>query len=334
MKERKIVRYYPLIPVFAAYLILFLIGHGVPGMWQLVAMLAFYCAIGQAFNIFLGMTGYVDFGYVAFMGVGAYGMALSVQRLHAVEGIGMGVVVLGLLMAIVLATLLSLAVGAVALRLRGAYFAIATIGVNEGFRYLIEGAKIWGGSEGIVFYGHLAKALGGERASQVSTYWADVYIFLIAILAACITLGYMRSKIGYALTALREDEDAAKVMGINVTKYKIIAFITSSSIAGLIGATGWALKLTNVFPPEVFEIHYTVECIIIVLLGGAGTLLGPPIGALVYGLAKYWLSIIIPGFQLFIFAPIILVVIVVFPEGIMGLLKRNLRDTALSKFIE
>jgi len=77
-----------------------------------------------------------------------------------------------------------------------------------------------------------------------------------------------------------------------------------------------------------------VECIIIVLLGGAGTLLGPPIGALVYGLAKYWLSIIIPGFQLFIFAPIILVVIVVFPEGIMGLLRRRLRETALDKFIE
>lgn len=334
MKEKKIVKYYPLIPVFAVYLILFVVGHGVPGMWQLVAMLAFYCAIGQAFNIFLGMTGYVDFGYVAFMGVGAYGMALSIQRLNAVPGIGVGVVFIGLILAIVLATLLSLAVGAVALRLRGAYFAIATIGVNEGFRYLIEGARIWGGSEGIVFYGQLANALGSDRASRFSTYWADIFIFIIAIIAAVITIFYMRSKIGYALTALREDEDAAKVMGINVTKYKIIAFITSSSIAGLIGAAGWALKLTNVFPPEVFEISYTVECIIIVILGGAGTLLGPPIGALVYGLAKYWLSIIIPGFQLFIFAPIILVVIVVFPEGIMGLLKRRLRGTSLSKFVE
>ena len=334
MKDSKITKYYPLIPVFATYLALFIIGESVPGMWQLVAMLAFYCAIGQAFNIFLGMTGYVDFGYVAFMGVGAYGMALSVERLHMVEGIGMGVVFLGLLLAVVLATLLSLAVGAVALRLRGAYFAIATIGVNEGFRYLIEGAKIWGGSEGIVFYGQLAKALGSETASRVSTFWADVFVFLIAILAACITIVYMRSKIGYALTALREDEDAAKVMGINVTKYKIIAFITSASVAGLIGAAGWGLKLTNVFPPQVFEIQYTVECIIIVLLGGAGTLLGPPVGALVYGLAKYWLSVVVPGFQLFIFAPIILVVIVVFPEGIMGLVKKRTKATGLGKFIE
>ena len=68
--RKTIPKYYPLVPVFAGYLILFLVGWEIPGMWQLVAMLLFYCAMGQAFNIFLGMTGYVDFGYVAFMGVG------------------------------------------------------------------------------------------------------------------------------------------------------------------------------------------------------------------------------------------------------------------------
>lgn len=333
MKENRIEKYYPLIPVYGAYVVLLLIGRNMPGMWQLIAMLAFYCAIGQAFNIFLGMTGYVDFGYVAFMGVGAYGMALSITRLYQVEWLGMGVIFIGFVLAAFMATLLSLAVGAVALRLRGAYFAIATIGVNEGFRYLIEGGRIWGGSEGLVFYGHLARGLGRETASQLCTLWADYFVFIIAFLAALITIVYMRGKIGYALTALREDEDAAKVMGINVTKYKIIAFITSASVAGLIGAGGWALKLTNVFPPEVFEIHYTVECIIIVLLGGAGTLLGPVVGGLIYGLSKYWLTVVIPGFQLLVFAAIVLVVIVAFPEGIVGLVKKKTRGTKLEKFI-
>jgi branched-chain amino acid transport system permease protein len=329
----KIVKYYPLIPVYIAYLILFLIGINVPGMWQLVALLAFYCAIGQAFNIFLGMTGYVDFGYVAFMGVGTYGMALSISHLHQVQWLGMGIIVIGLLLALVMASLLSIAVGAVALRLRGAYFAIATIGVNEGFRFLIEGAKIWGGSEGIIFSGQLTQAFGRETASALSTLWADIFLFFIAGIAALITIYYMRGKIGYALTALREDEDAAKVMGINVTKYKIIAFITSASLAGLVGAAAWALKLTYVFPPQVFEIHYTVECIIIVLLGGAGTLLGPVVGGLVYGLTKYWLTVIVPGFQLLIFAPIIIVIIVAFPEGIVGVLKRKFKGTTFKKFI-
>jgi branched-chain amino acid transport system permease protein len=325
-------KYYPLIPVLAAYLILFLIGREVTGMWQLMAMIAFYCALGQAFNIFLGMTGYVDFGYVAFLGVGTYGMALSISRLWRVEGLGIGIIPIGLVLAMVMAGLLSVAVGAVALRLRGAYFAIATIGVNEGFRYLIEGAKIWGGSEGIIFSGQMKKAFGKATASALSTFWADVMVFSIAVIAACITIYYMRGKIGYALTALREDEDAAKVMGINVTKYKIIAFITSSSLAGLLGASAWALKLTYVFPPDAFEIHYTVEAIIIVLLGGAGTLLGPIVGGLVYGLSKYWLAVIMPGFQLLIFAPIIIFIIVAFPEGIIGWVKRRIRGTALQNY--
>jgi len=304
------------------------------GMWQLVAMLAFYCALGQAFNIFLGMTGYVDFGYVAFLGVGTYGMALGITKFASFEGLGLGIIIIGFLLALVMATLLSLAVGAVALRLRGAYFAIATIGVNEGFRYLIEGARIWNGSEGIIFMAEMNQAFGRELASTLSTFWADAMVFIIAVLAAFVTLYYMRSKIGYALTALREDEDAAKVMGINVTKYKIIAFITSACFAGLLGATSWAIKTPYVFPPEVFEIHYTIEAIIIVLLGGAGTLLGPVVGGLIYGLSKYYLAVILPGFQLLIFAPIIIIIIVAAPEGVVGLLKRRLKGTKLEMLIE
>jgi len=328
----KIEKYYPLIPVYVAYLVMFLIGRTMPWMWQMVALLAFYCAIGQAFNIFLGMTGYVDFGYVAFMALGTYGMALGITAFYQ-TGLGIGIIFIGLLLGVVMATLLSLAVGSVALRLRGAYFAIATIGVNEGFRYFVEGAKIWGGSEGMIFSRELKEAFGAEMASQLSTLWADVAVFIIAVVAAFVTIYYMRGKIGYALTALREDEDAAKVMGINVTKYKIIAFITSAAFAGLIGAMAWALKLTYVFPPDVFKIHYTIECIIVVLLGGAGTLLGPVVGGLIYALSKYWLAVIAPGFQLLIFAPIIIVIIVAFPEGIMGLVKRRAKGTGWEKYI-
>lgn len=326
-------KYAPIVPVLAAYTLLFLAGRNLEGIWQLVATLLFYCALGQAFNIFMGMTGYVDFGYVAFMGVGTYGMALAVDNLAKYEGLGGVVIVVGFLLSLLLATLLSLAVGAVALRLRGAYFAIATIGVNEGFRFLIEGARIWNGSEGIIFTAQLNQVLGRETASAVMTYWADIMVLVIAVAAAIVTLIYMRNRVGYGLTALREDEDAAKVMGINVTKYKIIAFITSACFAGLVGAASWALKTPYVFPPEVFEIHYTVEAIIIVMLGGAGTLLGPVVGALIYGISKYYLSIFLPGFQLLVFAPIILITIVMFPEGVVGMLKEKTRGTVLARFI-
>ncbi len=329
---KKLEKYYPIIPVLVAYGALLAYGLFFPGKWQLVSQLAFYCTLGQAFNLFMGMTGYVDFGYVAFVGMGTYGMAVSIYYLSD-KGLGIGIVIIGFGLAILFSTLLSLLVGAVALRLRGAYFAIATIGVNEGLRYFIEGAKIWNGSNGMIFSRHLKMALGKETMMAVVTFWADIMMFSIAVLAAVMTLIYMRNKVGYALTALREDEDAAKVMGINVTKYKIIAFITSAVMAGMLGATAWALKLTYVYPEDVFEIHYTVEAIIIVLLGGAGTLLGPIVGGLIYGVTKYYLSITLPGFQLLIFAPVIIAVIVLFPEGTVGILKKKVVGTPLQKYI-
>ncbi|MBN1141896.1 MAG: branched-chain amino acid ABC transporter permease [Deltaproteobacteria bacterium] len=324
--------YLPILPVAATYALLLGIGVVSPDHWQLIAQLAFYCALGQAFNLFMGMTGYVDFGYVAFLGIGTYGMAVSIYTLSD-KGLGIGVVLIGLVLAAIFSLGLSLAVGAVALRLRGAYFAIATIGVNEGFRYLLEGARIWNGADGIIFSRHLRQGVGRQTAMALSTWWADILVFGVAFLAAVLTLVYMRNKVGYALLALREDEDAAKVMGINVTRYKIIAFITSAILAGLLGASAWALKLTYVYPSDVFAIHYTVEAIIIVLLGGAGTLLGPIFGALTYGAAKYFLAIVLPGFQLLIFAPVIIAIIVLFPDGTVGLLKKRLRDTPLGKFI-
>lgn len=325
-------KYLALIPVLLAYTALFAAGERLTGMWQLIGMLAFYCALGQAFNLFLGMTGYVDFGYVAFLGIGAYGMSVTISRLYD-SGLGLWLLVVGLLLAIGMATVLSLAVGAVALRLRGAYFAIATIGVSEGLRFLIEGAKLWNGSAGIIFSGQMNTAFGTGLANVLSTYWADVMVFGVACLSAFLTLFYMRSKIGYALTALREDEDAAKVIGIHVTKFKIIAFITSATLAGMLGAVAWSLKLTYVFPPDVFAISYTVEAIIIVMLGGAGTLLGPIVGGLIYGLSKYYLAITLPGFQLLVFAPLIIVIIVVFPEGTVGMLKKKVRGTVLERII-
>lgn len=331
--KNTIVKYYPLIPVLAVYLAMFLIGFYIPGMWQMVALLAFYCALGQSWNIFMGMTGYVDFGYVTFIALGTYGMALGISYTHQYEWLGMGIIFIGLILALFLAALSALLESFIALRLRGAYFAIACIGINEGLRHFIEGARIWGGSDGIIFYGALIQAFGRETSNQITGFWADFAVFIIAALAAILNIYYMRSKIGYALTAVREDEDAAKVMGINTTKYKTIAFLTSGLLGAAVGAFAWGVKLAHVYPSDVFVIHYTIECIVVVLLGGAGTLLGPVVGGLVYGLSKYWLAVVLPGFQLLIFAPIIIIIIVVFPEGIIGFVKQKIKGTPLARYI-
>jgi branched-chain amino acid transport system permease protein len=332
--KNSLVKYYPLFPVLAAYLAMFLIGFFIPGMWQMVAMLAFYCALGQSWNIFMGMTGYVDFGYVTFIALGTYGMSLGIAYFYKFEWLGIGIIFIGILLALFLASLSALLEAFIALRLRGAYFAIACIGINEGLRYFIEGAKIWGGSEGIIFLGVLKQTLGRSLTNHLTTFWADCAVFVVAALAAFLNIHYMRSKIGYALTAVREDEDAAKVMGVNTTKYKTIAFLTSGLLGAAVGAFAWGLKLGYVYPGDVFVIHYTVECIVVVLLGGAGTLLGPVVGGLVYGLSKYWLAVVLPGFQLLVFAPIILIIIVAFPGGIVGLVKQKTKGTSMEKYIE
>ena len=318
------------LPNLIFLIILFIIGSSVEGMWQPIALIIFYVALGQAFNIFLGLTGYVDFGYVAFLGLGAYGMALAIQNF---AHLGLISIAIGVVAGAIFAAILSLAVGGVALRLRGAYFAIATIGVNEGFRFFIEGTRLWGGTEGIVLSGFMRKTFGSETTNLLSTYVSDVALFFVAFISALITSIYLRSRIGYALLAMREDEDVAKVMGINVTKYKILAFITSAIFAGVIGALAWTLKLTYVFPEDVFNIVYTVEAIVIVMLGGAGTLLGPLVGGTFYALLKYYLNVVFPGVQLLILAPILIAVVVLFPEGLVGYLKKKVRGTKLEEFV-
>ncbi len=323
--------YKPLVPFLLAYAVLLAIGKSVPGMWQPVMLVVFYIAIGQALNIFLGMTGYVNFGYVALLGIGAYGMAVALAYYH---DLGLAATLaLGFILAALLALLLSAVVGGIALRLRGAYFAIATIGVNEALKYLIVGAKIWGGSEGIILAGILRKEFGAETMRFLSTVFADYSLIAVAVLSGLVTLYILNNRLGYALIALREDEDAAKVMGINVTKYKQIAFVISCVLAALIGATAWTLKLTYVFPEDVFAIHYTVEAIVIVMLGGAGTLLGPVVGGLIYALLKYYLTIVFPGMQLLILAPLLIVVILLFPEGVVGYLVKKARGTRFEKFV-
>jgi len=142
MRERS-TRILQAVALLAFYIAIWSVREAYPQYGQLVTLIIFYTALGQAFNIFLGMTGYVDFGYVAFLALGMYGGALAVK--YAAEaGLPPALALaLGPLIAVSLASMVALAVGGVALRLRGAYFAIATVGVNEGLRYLIEGAKIW-----------------------------------------------------------------------------------------------------------------------------------------------------------------------------------------------
>jgi len=309
----------------AFYTALWAIREAYPQYGQLITLIIFYTALGQAFNIFIGMTGYVDFGYVAFLALGMYGGGLAVKYVASTGLPPVLALVLGPALAALLAVAVAAAVGGVALRLRGAYFAIATIGVNEGLRYLIEGAKIWGGAEGLIIARDLRDLFGDEGFSYITTVYADTLLVMIAAAAAVATWALKNSRIGYGLSALREDEAAARVMGVNTTAYKIVAFTMSALFGGLIGSA-WGLKIVAIYPPEAFNISYTVEAIIVVMLGGMGSLLGPIVGGSVYTLAKYYLGVIIPGSQLLIFSILLIVAAVAFPYGLLGHIRGYIKN--------
>lgn len=140
--------------VAPAYLSALIAMLAMPEASEQMAYVMFYAALAQAYNIFRGFTGYANFGYSAFLALGAYGMALGTMG-HPKFGL-----ILGALYSVFATLALGIVVGGVALRLRGVYFAIATIGVNEGLKYLILGGRIWGGADGLLISSYLREMLG------------------------------------------------------------------------------------------------------------------------------------------------------------------------------
>ncbi|AFA39942.1 ABC-type branched-chain amino acid transport system, permease component [Pyrobaculum oguniense TE7] len=307
----------PYIPL-GTYLLLMALAFVFPQYSKLIASIAFFMALGQAVNIFVGLTGYVDFGYVAFLAMGAYGLGVTV---YYMTWLGILALPLGLLLGVSLAASLASLVGAIALRLRGAYFAIATIGVNEGVKHLIVGANIWGGGAGLILSSSMFQAFGRDTALFLANVGSTVLILATGLIAVVAMYLIQASKAGFALAAIRQDEDAAKVMGINPTKYKLMAFMTSASLSGLLGAAYFSLGNMQVFPENVFFVEYILDGLAVMFLGGAGTVTGPIIGGLIYFGVRYLVGIYLPGLQALVTALIVFLVVVFMPKGVVGTLR-------------
>lgn len=306
----------------------------VPETRQIISILFFYIALSEVFNLFTGLTLYVCFGYVAFVALGMYGGGATIKYLlSAPSPPPLGVVLAcGFAVAGMLALILALAVGWISIRLKGAYFAIATIGLNEGLKNLIEGTGIWGGSSGLIIASDLIRAYNYETFIFVTTDLADYLIFAVYIVTILCIYLVVKSKLGYGLAALREDEEAANVMGVNVVGYKLIVFVISATLAGMLGAAKM-IRDVAIYPPQAFAVSYTVEAIVISMLGGLGTVTGPVVGGLVYGILKYVLTVSFPGLQLLALAPALMAMCVVFPYGVIGWLKRRFKGATIESLL-
>lgn len=271
-------------------------------------------ALASSLNILLGYTGYVNFGSIVFYGFGGY------VGLYFLNEQGWSLW-LSLLVGGIAAGLLAFLLGKAILRLRGAYFALATIGINEAMKALVNNLDIFGGPIGMTLNFSVYKAYGGAaQALEMSFY------IMAGLTFAAIIISYIirTSKFGLGLLAIRENEDAAEVMGVVAPDAKTWAYVISAIIPGMVGVL-FFFKNGNVEPHVAFPLHSSVELLVMVMLGGQGTVLGPILGAIVYqGMRGYFVtSEFFKDIQLSVSGVLLLLIVLFIPAGAVGWLRQR-----------
>lgn len=272
---------------------------------HLLVLVCMYVALASSWNI-LTLAGQLTLGHAGFFGVGAYTSALLALRLDVPLGLGM---LAGAAAAAALATL----VGLVCLRLRGVYLAIATLSLVEALKIAVLNLPEYTeGSIGIT----LAPVFGGARRP------AYFVMLAVAVLPVAATAWIQRSRLHFVFGAIREDEGAAQMLGLNTTAYKVLAFALSAFFAGLAGAF-YPHYITYTVPDTAFAIGLSIEAQIMPILGGLYTVAGPVVGAVVLTLVGEWLRATFGAANLLVYGVAMVSVILWLPDGLVGLVRRR-----------
>ncbi len=265
-----------------------------------------WIALAGSWNLISGFTGYVSFGHVAFFGIGAYTGALLVTQAgwHWLPASLAGCVP---------AAALALLIGYPCLRLKGPYFAIAMLGLNEVVRALVS-----------YFEGFTGGGSGISLPPILSI--APVYYAMGGAAVAVTLLNYriITSRFGLRLLSIREDEIAAETMGINTSLMKLYAFLLSALFPGIVGGL-YAWYSSYIEPLGVFRLLTTITMIIMCLFGGKGTVLGPVLGAVLLSVFQELVWARFLFVHQAIFGALIVAVVLLMPRGIMGVLQERYR---------
>ena len=269
--------------------------------------------LAQGWNIIGGYTGYASFGNSVFYGLGSYGVAIAMVQWELPFAVGM---VFGVVLAVAFAFLLGLPV----LRLRGHYFAIATLALAQVMIAIVSNLSIAGQNIGLVL-----PPLNDDRLFYE--------LSLILLVAATATVFWLtRSRFGFGLIAIRENEEGAAVMGVNTTLYKVLAFALSGVFSALAGGIH-AYWITFLDPASAFDISLNVKMIIMAVFGGPGTVLGPVLGAFVLSTVSELLSSEITSVAGLFFGLVVVVAVIFMPRGVADLMRR-FRTTGWRYFVE
>jgi branched-chain amino acid transport system permease protein len=273
-----------------------------------------YAAMAYGWNLIGGYTGYVSFGNVTFFGIGAYSAA--VLSAHGIDNLAAGVA-LGAIASAAFAVVIGIPV----LRLKGHYFGIATLGIALAVADIVANLDALGGTSGLAVH-------------QVDDAHFTVYYYAMWLVALAAILGtyvIARSKLGYAFVAIRENEDAAAVLGIWATRYKVTAWAIGAMMAGAAGAI-FAPANGFIDPSITFATDANVFPIAMTILGGIGTVAGPFIGAVILAGANELLQRYFVKAHTLFFGAMIVVIVLILPRGLVWLfgLRGGLRTWAKS----
>ena len=304
-----------LIAVFATTLIV-----GNPFYTDIAVTIFYYAALSLAWNLVGGYAGQFSLGHSAFFGVGAYTSTLLFLRLGLSPWIGM-------LIGGLVAALLALLVFTPCFRLKGFYFCLASIALAEVLRILA------------VYFRGLTKG-GVGLLLPVKPAWQNflfenkypylIFALILLLVMVVVTDWIRRSRLGYYLQAIREDESAAKAVGINVVRCKAVIMMISAFFTAISG-TFYAQYMMFIDPEIVFSMHLSIQVALFAIIGGVGTLAGPMLGAFLLvpldAVMKGWLGTMYAGLGFVVYGAILIVVVMLMPNGIVkaveGWLKRR-----------
>lgn len=274
---------------------------------QIVFRVVIFAVLGMAWNLVGGYAGQLSLGHVAYFGIGAYSVALFHEHFNLNPW-------LGTLAGVVLACLAALLIGSLTFRLRGPYFALSTIAAAEILRLLALNLSFTHGAIGMI-----APAFFAEPHGDTKTYFAALPLLAVAFALATWT---HQSRFGYSLRAIRENEDTAMAVGINPAVEKLKALLFSAALVAAAGAL-YAGVFQFIGPDSVLAIDLSVQMALIAMLGGAATVWGPIIGALVLTVAAEGLKAYLERAHLFFYGLLLVVVVLFLPGGLISITQQR-----------
>ena len=261
---------------------------------------AVYITLASNLNIMLGYCGYICVYLMSAQGWPLAGAALAAGAAVSAFALLFG---LGIL------------------RLRGAFFALATIGVNEAVQAFVVNFEPWGGSAGLYLSAELFQPLGGAARAL----WV-IYFLIVAVMGLSLYLSHAikNSKFGLGLLAIGQNEDAAAVLGVPTPLYKALAYSISAFLPAVAGAL-FFFKSAFIQPDDAFDLVFSTEAIVAVMLGGQGTVVGPALGAFLYEELRSTLltAQALSNFQLVIAGTLLLIIVLFVPGGLTGWIHRR-----------